>query len=70
MGQIQRFDSPSRPTIIEGFRAMRDALEASVQARGNQLDPAWYDDGPETCPWLWNDQPEVVRQASSEGEAT
>jgi hypothetical protein len=64
----QRFDIPSRATIIEGFRAMRDVLEAAVQARGNQLDPAWYDDGPEACPWLWKDQLQLLKQTRTKAE--
>jgi len=66
MSEPERFYIPSKPTIIEGFRAMRDAFEKMAEARGNKLDPAWYDDGPEKCPWLWKDQTETL----TEGEST
>jgi hypothetical protein len=32
--KTDRFYVPSRPTIIEGFRALRAALEKVVEARG------------------------------------
>lgn len=44
----------------------------SCMAIGETLDPAWYDDGPESLPHLYKDQPEVLaainRNPSSEGE--
>ena len=61
---IQRFDIPSKPTIIEGFRAMRAAFEKAAAAEGKSLDPAWYDDGPEFLPHLWKDQPEKLKTAT------
>ena len=58
--QIQRFDVKGKQTIIETFRAMRAYFERVAEAKGKKLDPAWYDDGPETLPHLWKDQPEIL----------
>jgi hypothetical protein len=67
---IQRFDIPAKPKIIETFRAMRTYFERVAEAKGRKLDPAWYDDGPETLPHLWKDQPEVLKQTPTEREST
>lgn len=53
----ERFYIPSRPTIIEGFRAMRAYFEKLAESRGRKLDPSWHDDGPETLSYLHKDQP-------------
>jgi hypothetical protein len=37
--KTDRFYVPSRPTIIEGFRALRAALEKVVEARGGDARP-------------------------------
>jgi hypothetical protein len=66
--KTDRFYVPSRPTIIEGFRALRAALEKVVEARGGTLDPAWYDDGPERFPQLYKDQPELLKHTPTDGE--
>lgn len=72
MSEVERFFIPTKPTLIEVFRAFRTYLERSFQAKGKALDPAWYDDGPESLPHLYKDQPEVLaainRNPSSEGE--
>ena len=62
--QVQRFDIPSKPTIIEGFRAMRSYFEKVAESKGEKLDPAWYDDGPERRPYLYKDQPHLVPDAA------
>jgi hypothetical protein len=53
----QRFDIPSKPTLLEMFRAFRGYLEKTT---GGGLDPAWYADSPEERPELYQDQPEVL----------
>jgi|GEM_PF-2008121 len=65
----ERFYVPSKPTIIEGFRAMRTVFEKIVEARGEKLDPAWYDDGPEQAPELYKDQPELLKHTPTDGVA-
>ena len=68
--KTDRFYVSGRPTIIEGFRALRAALEKVVEARGGKLDAAWYDDGPERQPHLYKDQSEISKQTPTEGEDT
>lgn len=58
--KIERFFVPTKPTLIEGFRAFRAYLEKVAEREGKTLDPAWYDDGPERLPHLYEDQPEVL----------
>lgn len=53
----QRFFIAGRPTIIEGFRAMRAYFEKVAESQGRKLDPSWYDDGPDRLPHLYKDQP-------------
>jgi hypothetical protein len=65
---VQRFDIPSKPTIIEGFRAMRSYFEKVAASKGEKLDPAWYDDGPDRRPNLYKDQPELIAAASAQME--
>ena len=60
--EIQRFDIPTRPTLIETFRAFRSHLEKIVEAKGRKLSPGWYDDGPERYPYLYEDQPNGLKQ--------
>ena len=69
MSDIQRFDVPTKDTIIEGFRAFRSYLEKSFEAKGEKLDPAWYNDGPEAAPHLYSDQPEVLASVKPKPDA-
>jgi hypothetical protein len=55
--KIQRFDIPSKPTLIEMFRAFRTYLEKTT---GEKLDPQWYADGPAEAPGLYRDQPHLL----------
>lgn len=49
----QRFDIPTAGrTPLAMFRAMRAYFEKVVEAKGEKLDPGWYDDGPEAMPQL------------------
>lgn len=57
---VQRFDIPTKPSLIEGFRAFRSYLEKVAESQGKTLAPEWYDDGPEQRPGLYQDQPEVL----------
>jgi hypothetical protein len=56
----QRFDIPSKPTLIEMFRAFRGFLEKSFEVKGKKLAPAWYADGPDERPELYVDQPHLL----------
>ena len=68
MSEPERFYIPSQPTLIDNFRKLRAVFEKSVEARGETLDPEWYDDGPEHCPDLYKDQPELLIQTPTEGD--
>ena len=49
-----RFDIPTEGRSgIEIFRAFRAVMEKKAEAMGRTLDPAWYDDGPDTLPELY-----------------
>jgi hypothetical protein len=60
----ERFFVPTQPTLIETFRAYRSHLEKIAEAKGATLDPAWYDDGPDTAPHLYKDQPHLKRKGT------
>lgn len=60
MSRIERFDVPTKAYLIDLFRAMRDVFERQVAAQGEQLDPAWYEDGPDKRPNLYKDQPHLL----------
>ena len=45
---------------------MRSYFEKVAESKGQKLDPAWYDDGPERRPYLYKDQPDVLQQPSTE----
>lgn len=66
--KIDRFFVPTKPTLIEGFRAFRNYLEKVFEAKGEKLDPAWYDDGPEKVPHLYVDQPELLPPGYQSGD--
>jgi hypothetical protein len=59
-GGVQRFDVPTKATLIETFRAFRSYLERVAAAEGKTLDPAWYQDGPGDRPGLYQDQPHLL----------
>lgn len=63
MSSIERFDIPTKPTLIEGFRAFRSYLEKVAESQGKTLDKAWYEDGPERRPGLYKDQPELLKKS-------
>ena len=69
MTEPELFYIPSQPTLLDNFRKLRAVFEKIVEARGETLDPEWYDDGPEHCPDLYKDQPELLRQTPTEGES-
>lgn len=60
MEHLKRFFVPTKPTLIEGFRAFRSYLERLAESQGKKLDPAWYKDGPEDRPGLYKDQPHLL----------
>ena len=70
MTEPERFYIPSQPKLIDNFRKLRAVFEKIVEARGETLDPEWYDDGPEHCPDLYKDQPELLKQIPTEGDTT
>lgn len=58
--EIQRFDIPTKPTLIEIYRTFRGYLERTMAAQGKTLHPKWYEDGPEDAPELYEDQPHLL----------
>lgn len=59
MTDIKRFDVPtSGQSVLEIYRAMRAYFERVAKAKGQKLDPAWYDDGPDKMPWLYKNKQE------------
>jgi len=42
--------------LIDIYRSMRNFFERVAAARGESLDPSWYEDGPEQMPHLYDDQ--------------
>ena len=69
MTEPERFYIASQPTLIDNFRKLRAVFEKIVEARGETLDAEWYDDGPEHCPDLYKDQPELLKLSPTEGES-
>jgi hypothetical protein len=63
--KIQRFDIPSKPTLIEMFRAFRTYLEKST---GGELSPGWYMDSPEARPGLYRDQPHLLPKGDNQND--
>ena len=56
-GEIHRFDMPvGRQRLIDIYRSMRNFFERAAAARGESLDPSWYEDGPDQMPHLYDDQ--------------
>jgi len=61
--KIERFDIPSKPTLIEMFRAFRTYLEKTT---GKTLSKGWYADSPEERPELYADQPHFLKKGQPE----
>lgn len=70
MTDIQRFDIPTKPTIIEGFRAFRSYLEKVAESQGKTLGRRWYEDSPAHAPCLYKDQPELLKNLTQPKEDT
>lgn len=49
----ERIDIPTGGSLLEAFRALREFLAEQARANGRELDPGWYDDGPESRPGLY-----------------
>ena len=60
---IERVDIKAGNTALETFRAFRAWAEKVAAAQGKTLDPAWYRDGPEDRPQLYDS----VHDADGEG---
>jgi len=69
MTKPERFYIPSQPKLIDNYRKLRAVFEKIVEARGETLDPEWYHDGPEHCPDLYKDQPELLKPTPRKGES-
>jgi hypothetical protein len=54
--KVGRFFVPTKPTLIETFRALRSRLEQMV----GPLSQSWYEDGPDQKPHLYEDQPHLL----------
>jgi hypothetical protein len=59
----QRFDLPTDGSLIGAFRALREFIAAEARAKGRELDPAWYLDGPEHMPDLY---PQLIQEKQDE----
>ncbi|MBM4058182.1 MAG: hypothetical protein FJ275_08100 [Planctomycetes bacterium] len=57
-----RFYVPTKPTLIEGFRAFRTSLEGIA----GPLSKAWYEDGPDQKPHLYKDQPHLLKEETND----
>lgn len=66
MSEVQRFFIPTKPTLIESFRAFREYLEKALASKGEKLDPEWYRDSPDEAPELYKDQPHLLKKGSSD----
>lgn len=54
MEPIERFDVPAGGRrLIDIYRVMRRFFERVAEARGETLDPSWYEDGPDQMPQLY-----------------
>ena len=49
--ESNRFYTPvHRRKLIDIYRSMRNHFEKAAAAKGESLDPSWYEDGPEQMP--------------------
>ena len=64
--RVERFDIPSKPTLIEVFRALRGYVERLAAVEGRKLDPQWYADSPEEAPHLYKDQPHLLKNPEAD----
>jgi hypothetical protein len=42
--------------LIDIYRSMRNFFERVAAAKGESLDPSWYEDGPDHMPHLYDDR--------------
>jgi hypothetical protein len=59
-----RFYVPTKPTLIEGFRAFRQRLEQTI----GPLSKEWYEDGPDQRPYLYKDQPHLLKNETQDDD--
>ena len=59
-----RFYVPTKPTLIEGFRAFRQRLEQTI----GPLSKEWYEDGPDQRPYLYKDQPHLLTNETQDDD--
>ncbi len=57
MSDKDRFFLPTSGSALSAYRAFRAWAEGEAATRGKKLDPAWYLDGPEDLPELYDDRP-------------
>lgn len=67
MGESERFYLPTGGSALNAFRAFRAWAEGQAAARGRKLDPAWYRDGPEDLPELYEESPSRTAADSTGG---
>ena len=62
--EINHFYTPvHRRKLIDIYRSMRNHFEKAAAAKGESLDPSWYEDSPEQMPQLYKDQPHLLPKA-------
>ena len=64
MSNEERFFLPTGGASLSAYRAFRTWAEGQAATRGKKLDPAWYLDGPEDLPELYDDRPTCLGDES------
>ena len=57
MSDEERFFLQTSGSALSAYRAFRAWAEGQAATRGQKLDAAWYLDGPEDLPELYDDRP-------------
>ncbi len=57
MSDEERFFLQTSGSALSAYRAFRAWAEGEAATRGKKLDAAWYLDGPEDLPELYDDRP-------------
>jgi hypothetical protein len=69
MSYRERFFLPTGGSALSAYRAFRAWAEGQAAARGQKLDPVWYQDGPEDLPELYEERPSSPAAESTSGSA-
>ena len=61
--KVERVDLATKGSKLEAFRAFRGWAEVVAKRLGQEMDPIWYQDGPEDMPEMY----EPTTPSSQEG---